>query len=165
MKQTYRVLAGLIALGVLGQAAAVAFGWFDVINELDGGVDIDENFEGNAGHMLHGIVGMYVMPLLGLILLIVSFLAAKVVPAARLWAAVVLVAIVLQVVLAIVAFSAPVVGILHGANALVIFGAASRAGMLASSTGRGSAGGSGAASVPGQRSESTSTGSGSSLSV
>ena len=38
MKQTYRVVAGLIALGVLVQAAAVAFGWFDAINEIDNGL-------------------------------------------------------------------------------------------------------------------------------
>ena len=37
MKQTYRVIAGLVALGVLVQAAAIAFGWFDAIHELDSG--------------------------------------------------------------------------------------------------------------------------------
>ena len=57
VKQTYRVVAGLIALGVLVQAAAVAFGWFDAINELDNGLVIDENYEGNAGHVVHGIGG------------------------------------------------------------------------------------------------------------
>lgn len=132
MKQTYRALAALIALGVMFQAAAVAFGWFDVISGLESGLVVDENFEPNTGHLLHGMVGMYVMPLLGLLLLIVSFLAAKSVPGARTWAGIVFVAIVLQVVLAIVAFSTPAVGILHGANALIIFGAAARAALLAS---------------------------------
>ena len=134
MKQTYRVIAGVIALGVLVQAAAVAFGWFDVISGLESGLVVDENFEPNAGHMLHGIVGMYVMPLLGLVLLVVSFFAAKAVPGARKWAAIVFVAILLQVVLAIVAFSTSAVGILHGANALVIFAAAARAAMLVRDT-------------------------------
>ena len=158
MKQTYRVIAGVIALGVLVQAAAVAFGWFDVISGLESGLVVDENFEPNAGHLLHGIVGMYVMPLLGLVLLIVSFLAAKVVPRARTWAAIVFVAIVLQVVLAIVAFSTPLVGILHGANALIIFGAAARAAMLVQGTrGAGAATASGA--VPSQRAGTSSTGS------
>ena len=158
MKQTYRVLAGVIALGVLVQAAAVAFGWFDVISGLESGLVVDENFEPNAGHMLHGIVGMYVMPLLGLVLLVVSFLAAKSVPGARLWAAIVFVAIVLQVVLAIVAFSTPLVGILHGANALIIFGAAGRAAMLTRDTQPADAA-SAPGAVPSQRAGTSSTGS------
>lgn len=159
MKQTYRVLAGLIALGVLFQAASVAFGWFDAISELENGLVIDENYEGNAGHMLHGLVGMMVMPALGLILLIVSFLAAKVVPGARAWGGIVLGLIVLQVVLGIVAFSVPIVGALHGINALLILGAAGRAAMLTRvHRVAGSAPASGT-SVPSQRTGTSSTGS------
>ena len=56
MKQTYRVVSGLIALGVLVQAADVALGWFTAIHDLDNGLVIDENYDGNAGHMLHGFV-------------------------------------------------------------------------------------------------------------
>jgi heme A synthase len=158
VKQTYRVIAGVIALGVLIQAAAIAFGWFDAISELDKGLVIDENYEGNAGHMLHGMFGMFVMPLLGLILLIVSFFAAKTVPGARKWAGIVFGVIVLQVVLAIVAFSAPIVGALHGINALVILGSAARAGMLAQDRRAASPGGEPGA-VPSQRSGTSSTGS------
>ena len=135
MKQTYRVVSGLVALGVLVQAAAIAFGWFDAIHELDSGLVIDENYEGNAGHVVHGINGMYLMPLLGLILLIVSFFAAKQVPGARKWAGIVFGLIVLQVVLAFVAFGAPVVGALHGLNALAILGTAARASMLTRESG------------------------------
>jgi len=121
VKQTYRVVSGLIALGVLVQAAAIAFGWFGAIHELDSGLVIDENYEGNAGHMIHGLNGMYVMP---------SFLAAKSVPGARKWGGIIFGLIVLQVVLAFVAFGAPVVGALHGLNALAIFATAIRASML-----------------------------------
>jgi hypothetical protein len=130
VKQTYRVISGLIALGVLVQAAAIAFGWFDAIHEVDNGLIIDENYDGNAGHGLHAFVGFNVMPLLGLILLVVSFFAAKSVPGARMWAGIVFGLILLQVALAIVAFSAPVVGALHGINALAVFGTAGRASML-----------------------------------
>jgi hypothetical protein len=52
------------------------------------------------------------------------------VPGARMWAGIVFGLIVLQVALAIVAFSAPIVGALHGINALAIIGTASRASML-----------------------------------
>jgi heme A synthase len=130
VKQTYRAVSGLIALGVLFQAAAIAFGWFDAIHELDDGLIIDKNFDGNAGHALHGLVGFNVMPLLGLILLVVSFFAAKSVPGARKWGGIVFGLIVLQVALAIVAFSAPIVGALHGVNAIALFVTAVRASML-----------------------------------
>jgi len=149
VKQTYRVVSGLIALGVLVQAAAIAFGWFGAIHELDNGLVIDENYEGNAGHVLHGINGMYLMPLLGLILLIVSFFAAKQVPGARKWAGIVFGLIVLQVVLAFVAFGAPIVGALHGINALAIIGSAIRASSLTGAPAR-RAGGTGSYGVPQQ---------------
>ena len=160
MKQTYRVVAGLIALGVLVQAAAVAFGWFDAISGLENGLVIDENYEGNAGHALHGLVGFYAVPALGLILLIVSFFAAKDVPGARKWAGIVFGLIVLQVALAIFAFAlAPVIGALHGANALILLGCALRAVALTRTGATGADG----VSLPRQRSESSDTGS--SLSV
>ena len=125
MKQTYRALAGLIALGVLVQAASVAFGWFQAISEIEGGLVVDQNYEGNAGHALHGFIGFNVLPALALILLIVSFFAAKEVPGARKWAGITLGLVALQVVLAILAFAvAPVIGALHGLNALLVFGAA-----------------------------------------
>jgi hypothetical protein len=134
VKQTYRVVSGLIALGVLVQAAAIAFGWFDALHEVDNGAVLDENFEGNAGHMIHGLNGMYVLPVLGLVLLIVSFFAATTVPRARKWGGIVFGLIVLQVVLAFVAFGAPIVGALHGINALAILGSAVRASLLTRET-------------------------------
>lgn len=119
MRSTYRVLAGLIALGVLVQAGAIAFGWFDVLSKVDEGtLVVDSSYEGNAGHMVHGMNGMMVMPLLGLLLLLVSFFAK--VPGGVKWAAAVFGSIVLQVVLAFIAFGAPVVGALHGVNAVVV---------------------------------------------
>src|SRR5680860_422596 len=104
MRSTYRVLAYLVALGVVLQAATVAFAWFTVINEVDGGAVIDSNFEGNVGHMLHGMVGMNAIPLIALVLLIVSFFAK--VPGGIKWAAITLGVAVLQVVLGIVAVRA-----------------------------------------------------------
>lgn len=131
MKQTFRILSAVIALGVLVQAAAIAFGWFDAISEVDKGLVIDENYEGNAGHAVHAINGMLVMPALGLVLLIVSIVARKAVPGAPKWGGIVFGLIVLQVALAFAAFSAPLVGALHGINALAVIGAAARAATLA----------------------------------
>ena len=158
MKQTYRVLAGLIAVGVLIQAASVAFGWFDALSAVDAGTVIDGNYEGNAGHVIHGIVGMMVMPLLALILLIASFFARKVVPGAVKWAGIVFGVTLLQVALAFAAFSAPVIGALHGINALILLGAAGRAGALTRET-RAAGTGTAAGVVPSQRAGTSSTGS------
>jgi hypothetical protein len=136
VKQTYRVVSGLIALGVLTQAAAIAYGWFNALHDVDNGLIIDKNYDGNAGHGIHAFVGFNVMPLLGLILLIVSFFAAKSVPGARKWAGIVFGLILLQVALAMFAFSVPALGALHGINALAVLGTAGRASMLTRETGR-----------------------------
>lgn len=157
MRQTYRVVASLIALGVIVQAAAIAFGWFQVITDVESGAVLDENAELNAGHIIHGLNGMYVMPLLGLVLLGVSFAAARSVPGARKWGGIVFGLIILQVVLAFAAFIvAPLIGALHGINALLVFAAAARAAMLTRAavpaTGSAAAG-----AIPAQRAGSSST--------
>lgn len=154
MKQTYRVVSGLVALGVLVQAASVSFGWFEAISQVGKGLVIDGKYQGNAGHAVHGVVGMYVMPLLGLILLIVSFFVAKAVPGARKWAGIVFGLIVLQVALGMFAFGLPWLGALHGINALAVFATAGRASQL-TRTGQGSGGW--AARLPRQRSRKSSS--------
>jgi|SRR5215210_1998427 len=123
MRQAYRVVAGLIALGVLVQAAAIAAGWFMVISSSDDNpVTINDDYEGNVGHAIHGIVGFNVMPLLGLILLILSFFAKF--PGAVKWAGFTFLAIVVQIALAFLAFSVGGLGALHGINAFIVLGLA-----------------------------------------
>ena len=75
MRSVYRVLAGLVAVGVVLQAMFIALGWFTAIEDVDDGLVIDKNYDGNAGHMLHGQFGMMIIPLVALLLLIVSFFA------------------------------------------------------------------------------------------
>lgn len=126
MRQAYRVIAGLIALGVLVQAAAVAAGWFMVIADSEeADVIINSDYDGNIGHAIHGIVGFNLMPLLGLILLIVSFFAK--IPGGVKWAGFTLLAIIVQVVLGLISFSIGGLGALHGLNAFVVFGVAAYA--------------------------------------
>ena len=159
MKQTYRILAGLIALGVVVQAANIAFAWFDVISAVEAGAVIDANAERNAGHVLHGTVGMMLMPALGLIFLITSVFARKAVPGAAKWAGIVFGVIVLQVALAFAAFMvAPVLGALHGINALILFGCAVRAALLTREP-RTAGTGMAAGAVPSQRTSTSSAGS------
>lgn len=128
MRNVYRVLAYLIVLGVFIQAAAIAYGWFAVINELDSGAVITSDYEGNAGHALHGTVGMFVLPVLALLLLIVSFFSK--VRRGVMFAAIVFGLVALQVTLAFLAFGLPAIGALHGMNALAIVALAAQAGRL-----------------------------------
>ena len=126
MRSTYRALAWLVALGVVLQAAFIAFGTFEVLSEVDDGAVFDENTDFNTGQILHAIVGTIVIPVAALVLLIVSFFAK--IPGGVKWAAIVFGLVVLQYALAIVSFSAPVIGLLHGMNALVLAVVADRAG-------------------------------------
>jgi hypothetical protein len=128
MKSAYRVLAGLTCLLVLVQAAAIAFGTFGILNFVEGGDDYTKSVAedrvadaGGLGQNIHSI-GAMAVALVAILLLIVSFFAK--IDGGVKWAAIVFGAVLLQWVLAIVAFSAPAVGLLHGINAFVIFGTA-----------------------------------------
>jgi len=125
MRSVYRVLAGLVALGVVVQAMAIALAWFTAIKDVDGGLVIDKNYDGNWGHSLHGTNGMMVIPIIALLLLISSFFAH--VEGGIKWALYVVGLVVLQITLAFVAFGAPAVGALHGLNALVLLAVSAQA--------------------------------------
>ncbi|WP_203230997.1 hypothetical protein [Nocardioides caldifontis] len=120
----------MIALEVVVQAATMAFGvaalvlWVDEGNSFDKALleNEDAEFDGLAGLIMHGINGMMVIPLLALLLLIVSFFAK--VPKGILWAGLVLLFTVVQVVLGLLGHSYAIAGGIHGANALLLFGLA-----------------------------------------
>ncbi|MFF0339846.1 hypothetical protein [Kribbella sp. NPDC004875] len=132
MRAAYRILAGLIAVGVLVQAMAIAVGWFIALKDVDGGLVIDKNYDGNWGHSVHSIVGSTIIPLLALLLLIVSFFAH--VQGGVRWALYVFGLVVLQIAFAFLAFAVPVIGALHGANALALLAVAGMASRRAAGT-------------------------------
>ena len=74
------------------------------------------------GIVIHGMNGMYVIPLVALLLLIIGFLAKT--PRAVALAATVLVLVVLQVTLGVLSHGVTGLAILHGVNALAIFATA-----------------------------------------
>lgn len=127
MKSVYRVLAYLVALEVVIQAAAIAFAMFGLTHWIDEGGVLDAaaaqsettTFTGLAGFMVHGVNGQFLVPLIALLLLIVSFFAK--VPDGVLWAGLIFLAVVVQVLLGIFAHGIPELGILHGVVALVMF--------------------------------------------
>lgn len=129
MRQTYRVLAISIAIGVVLQATFVALAWFIVIKDLDDGSVIDKDYDGNVGHALHSIFGMMVIPLIAIVLFVISFFAK--IDGGVKWAGYVLLAVILQIALAFIAFGVPAIGALHGLNAFVVAGLAGYAGRRA----------------------------------
>jgi hypothetical protein len=79
-----------------------------------------------AGIIVHGINGLFVIPGLALLLLIVSFFTK--VRGAIKWAVIVFVLVVAQGQLGELGHDLPLAGALHGLNALALFGAAIYAG-------------------------------------
>jgi hypothetical protein len=134
MKATYLWLARLIALGVVLQAAFIAYGMFEILNDADNGqLFTGDRDEYTIGMNLHGIFGMVIIPLLALVLLIVAFFAK--VPRGVRMAAAVFGLVVLQFVLAAVSLPVPAIGLLHGLNAFAIAGVAGFAGRFAGQAG------------------------------
>ena len=138
MRTAYKVFAYLIALEVAIQAAAIAFAvaglgiWIEEGNTVDSAAfeamfEGDITYTGVIGMLIHGMNGMMIIPALALIFLIFSFFAK--VPGGVKWAALVLLAVVVQVALGLFGHSNAYFGMLHGLNALILFGLAIRAGM------------------------------------
>lgn len=126
MKSVYRVLGYLIAAVVVVQAAAIAYALFALGNWVDNGHSLDkgteETFAGSGGLNVHGN-GALVIALLAVLLLVSSFFTKT--KGTTRWALITLGLVVLQFVLAIAAFSVPVLGILHAVNAFAIAAVAS----------------------------------------
>ena len=136
MRAAYRVLGLTIAGLVVIQAAAIAFAMFGVLHYVDDGDSLNKSivedrtgFDGAMGMNIHSI-GAMVISLLAIILLILSFFAK--IPDGVKWAGFVFLAVLLQWVLAIAAFGAPVVGALHAVNAFAVAGLGARAAKQAS---------------------------------
>jgi len=133
MKQAYRVLAFLVAAGVMFQAAAIAYGMFGLIKWVERGGTLDQSTEltpelgGYTGFSFHAAGGIFVVPAIALLFLISSFFAK--IPGGIKWALIVFGVAVLQVALGLFAHAIAGLGWLHGLNALILFGTAVTAGM------------------------------------
>jgi hypothetical protein len=124
MRATYRILAMLIAAGVVVQAAAIAFALFDIAHKTDDGQIFTKDTE-NGGIAFHAVLGMMVLPLLALLLLLVSFFAR--IPGGVKWAGIVVGVTVLQIALAYAGRGLPLIGTLHAVNAFALAAVASLA--------------------------------------
>lgn len=131
MRKTYRILASTIAVLVVVQAMMIVwsvaglFYWIDEGATLDkavieGWADEPPTFQGAIGHFVHVMSGTFLIPLIGILLLIVSFFAK--VPRGVLLAVVVAVSIAVQYFAGFFADSMPYIGLIHGLNAFILFG-------------------------------------------
>ena len=133
MKQAYRVLAFLVAAGVMLQAASIAYGMFGLFKWVEQGGTVDQSTKltpdlgGYTGFSLHATGGIFIIPLIALLFLISSFFAK--VPGGIKWALIVFGLTVLQVALGLFSHVVAGLGWLHGLNALLVFGTAVTAGM------------------------------------
>jgi hypothetical protein len=126
MRRTYSIIALVVALGVAVQAASIAFALGGVAHYIQGGGVLDKalvesrqaTFTGDLGFPIHGIVGGMVLPVAALALLVVAFFVK--VRGARLWAAIVLGVVALQITLGYSITDMPYLGLIHGANALAV---------------------------------------------
>ena len=128
MRSVYRGLAIAIPVLVAVQAAVIAFGQFGIESWVADGNSYTEKAQGNGdasgalGISLHSVIGTSVIPSVALVLLVVAFLTHA--AGAVRWAAIVLLDVVAQVLLAVLASGVPAVGLLHGLNAFLLFGLA-----------------------------------------
>jgi len=134
MRTAYKVLAYLVAAEVAIQAMVMVWGIAGLGKWVDGGGVLDKAvfeeamgsggmpFPEIAGLLVHGINGMFVIPFIALLLLIVSFFTK--VRGAIKWALIVFALVVAQGQIGFLGHEFPLVGALHGLNALVLFGVA-----------------------------------------
>jgi hypothetical protein len=122
VRLVYRILAMLIAAGVVVQAAVIAFALFDIEKKTDDGQVFSKDSH-NGAIALHSTLGEMVIPVLALLLLIVSFFAA--IPGGVKWAAITFGVLVLQIVLAFGGDGVPAIGVLHAINAFALAAVAS----------------------------------------
>lgn len=130
MRSVYKVMAYIVAIGVIVQAMAIVFAiaglgkWVEEGGVFDQAVMESEGspFPEVVGFAVHGIGGMMVMPALALIFLIISFFSK--VPGGIKWAGIVLLLVALQITLGLLGHGIPALGALHGLNALLLFSAA-----------------------------------------
>jgi hypothetical protein len=134
MRKTYRVLASTIAVLVVVQAMMIVWSIAGLFTWIDDGATLDKaviegwgdeppTFEGAIGHFVHVMSGTFLIPLIGLLLLIVSFFAK--VPRGVALAAAIAVSIVVQYLAG--TFAEPdmvFLGLVHGLNAFILFGLA-----------------------------------------
>lgn len=132
MVTAFRILAGAIAALVGVQAASHAWTSAGLGVYIENGGVIDKAFLESAGasdtpafpellgFAIHGLNGMFVIPTVALVLVVVSFFAKF--PRAVTWALAIAGLVAVQVTLGLAGHGQTAFAFLHGLNALLLFG-------------------------------------------
>jgi len=132
MRKAHQVLAIVLAAFVVIQAMAIAYAlaglgkWIEDGHTLNAAVkkqleDGDVKYRGVGGFALHGIDGQLIIPIITILLLIFSLLAAKQVPGAGTRGGIIFVMVIVQIVLGMSAEDAPFLAPIHALNGFGIF--------------------------------------------
>jgi hypothetical protein len=130
MKTAYRVFAYLVAAEVVVQAMLIAWAVAGLGKWVNGGGVFDKSvmeseetpFPEVLGVPLHGLNGMFVIPVIALVLLILSFFTKL--RGASKWAGLLFALVIVQGQLGFLGHEAPIAGAVHGFNALLLFSVA-----------------------------------------
>src|SRR3954468_22151135 len=137
MRKAYQVLAFIIALEVVIQAAAIAYGlaglghWVEDGNTLTKAKLDNDNalhFQGIGGFAVHGVNGMMIIPLITLAFLVVSFFTKLSGASKRAGLITLLVAV--QITLGLSSDAVVVLAPLHAINGFIIFSLAVMTGVM-----------------------------------
>lgn len=127
MIRTYRIAGWLIAGATIVQAAVMVFAVAGLFAYLGGGGTVSvttapDVFPESVGITIHILLAYYFFPIAGLgVVVIAAFTKRRL----AIWMAALLFALILlEWYLGVTGYSAPVAGLLHGANGLIIFGLA-----------------------------------------
>lgn len=131
MRTAYRVLAYAILAGIAVQAMALVWADAGLGRWIMAGGVVDASLMESAlnsgerpfpevlGFMIHGVNGMFVIPLIALALMIVSFFTRQ--RRAIVVGVALFLGVVLQGQLGFLGHETPAIGALHGLNALLMF--------------------------------------------
>ena len=125
LRTIYRYWLTLLFVAVIAQIAGAAYGAFYAAEKLGNQQGSDEEKMISEKAFEHGFgfhVGFGYLIFLGAVVLLLLALAARLGKSRVLWALAVLVVVAVQIVLAWISEDVHGVGILHGINALVVFG-------------------------------------------
>lgn len=125
LRSIYRYWLTLLFVAVIAQIAGAAYGGFYAAQKLGDQEGSDEQKMISEKVFDHGFgfhTGFGYLIFLGAVILLLLALAARLGKTRVLWALAVPVAVAVQIVLAWISESVHAVGILHGVNALVVFG-------------------------------------------
>jgi hypothetical protein len=119
MRKAYQIICHIIAACVVVQAAVIAWSTFAMLGASEEGGAVSAE-SGVTGFIVHSAVGQIIIPVLVLVLLVLGLIGRIGVK----WAAWLLVAVLVQLILAYSSFGLSGLGLLHGINAFVIIGLA-----------------------------------------